>query len=83
MDSGSALQVISRRSKCNQPNNSERNLRGTALVVIVALSCVALSIILHAQGDTGQEIKELQQQSRDAQMKNDASHVVGNSPTIR
>jgi hypothetical protein len=38
--------------------------RGTALVVIVALSCVALSIILHAQGDTGQQIKELQQQSR-------------------
>src|SRR5579864_8759058 len=77
MDSGSALQVISRRSKCNQPNNSERNLkmttRGTALIVIVALSCVALSIILHAQGETGQQIKQLQQQSRDAQMKNDAS----------
>src|ERR1700739_4601400 len=77
MDSGSALQVISRRSKCSQPYNAERNLkmttRGTALVVIVALICVALSIILHAQGDTGQQIKELQQQSRDAQMKNDAS----------
>ena len=28
--------------------------RGTALVFIVALSCVALSIIVHAQGDTGQ-----------------------------
>jgi Ni/Co efflux regulator RcnB len=41
--------------------------------VIVALSCVALSVDLHAQGDTAQQIKELQQQSRDAQMKNDAS----------
>src|ERR1700757_2177652 len=82
MDNGSALQVISRRSKCNQPNNSERNLkmttRGTALVVIVALSCVALSVNLHAQGDTGQQIKELQQQSRDAQMKTDSSQgIVG------
>src|ERR1700745_48688 len=77
MDSGSALQVISHRSKCNQPNNSERNpkmtTRGTALVVIVALSCITLSVNLHAQGDTAQQIKELQQQSRDAQMKNDSS----------
>src|SRR5579872_3674281 len=67
----------SRRSKCNQPDNSERNLkmttRTTALVVIVALSCLALSINLHAQGDTAQQIKDLQQQSRDAQMKNDPS----------
>src|SRR6476469_6761503 len=42
-------------------------------LVIVALSCVALSINLYAQGDTTQQIKELQQQSRDAQMKNDSS----------
>src|SRR5579863_1617839 len=47
--------------------------RGTALVVIVALSCVALSVNLHAQDNTARQIKELQQQSRDAQMKNDAS----------
>src|SRR6185436_4546061 len=77
MDSGSALQVISHRSKCNQTNNLERNLRmttrGTALVFIAALSCITLSVNLHAQGDTTQQIKELQQQSRDAQMKNDAS----------
>jgi Domain of unknown function (DUF4440) len=59
------------------PNNFERNLnmttKGTAFVVIVALSCITLSVNLHAQGDTAQQIKELQQQSRDAQMKNDAS----------
>src|SRR5437773_3500099 len=42
-------------------------------VVIAVLSCLALSINLRAQGDTAQQIKELQQQSRDAQMKNDAS----------
>jgi hypothetical protein len=41
--------------------------------VIVALSCVTLSVNLQAQGDITQQIKELQQQSRDAQMKNDAS----------
>jgi len=41
--------------------------------VIAALGCVALSVNLHAQGDTAQQIKELQEQSRDAQMKNDAS----------
>jgi len=40
------------------------------LVLVVALSCITLSINLHAQGDTAQQIKELQQQSRDAQMKN-------------
>src|SRR5205823_2071176 len=44
-----------------------------AFVVIAALSCLALSINLHAEGDTAQQIKELQQQSRNAQMKNDAS----------
>src|SRR5438105_13814763 len=37
------------------------------------LCCLTLSTNLHAQGDVAQQIKELQQQSRDAQMKNDAS----------
>jgi hypothetical protein len=59
-----------------------------ALVVVAALSSLTLSINLHAQGDVSQQIKELQQQSRDAQMKNDASwaqqhladgYVAGNS----
>ncbi len=47
----------------------------TAFFVISVLSCLALSIKLHAQadGDVAQQIKELQQQSRDAQMKNDVS----------
>jgi Domain of unknown function (DUF4440) len=44
-----------------------------AFVVVVVLSGLTLSINLHAQGDVSQQIKELQQQSRDAQMKNDAS----------
>jgi uncharacterized protein DUF4440 len=49
--------------------------RRTAFVVIAVLSCLALSMNLHAQadGDVAQQIKELQQQSRDAQMKNDVS----------
>ena len=47
--------------------------RRTAFVVITVLGCLALSIDLHAQGDISQQIKESQQQSRDAQMKNDAS----------
>jgi hypothetical protein len=49
--------------------------RRTVFVVIAVLSCLALSINLHAQadGDVAQQIKELQQQSRDAQMKNDVS----------
>src|SRR5689334_24800994 len=47
--------------------------RGTAFVVIVALSCITLSVNLHAQGDVADQIKKLQQESRDAQMKNDAS----------
>lgn len=44
-----------------------------ACVVIAMLSGLASSINLHAQGDVSQQIKDLQQQSRDAQMKNDAS----------
>ena len=47
--------------------------RRTALVIIVALSSLAFSVNLHAQSDAAQQIKELQQQSRDAQMKNDVS----------
>jgi len=45
-------------------------------VVITVLGCLALpSINLHAQAevDVAQQIKDLQQQSRDAQMKNDVS----------
>ena len=50
-------------------------LSRTALVVIAVLGGLALSTNLHAQadGDVAHQIKELQQQSRDAQMKNDAS----------
>jgi len=46
-----------------------------AMVVITVLGCLAVRINLHAQGggDVEQQIKQLQQQARDAQMKNDAS----------
>jgi hypothetical protein len=59
-------------------NYKEKPVKKTSIwclvsFVIVALGCVALSVNLHAQGDTAQQIKELQQESRDAQMKNDAS----------
>ena len=45
--------------------------RTLSLVIIV----LGLSMILHAQadGDVAQQIKQLQQESRDAQMKNDVS----------
>ena len=48
--------------------------RGTVLVVGILL-CFSLSIYLQAQagGDTAEQIKQLQQQSREAQMKNDAA----------
>ena len=45
------------------------------IVAITLLSCLALSFNLQAQagGDVADQIKKLQQESRDAQMKNDAS----------
>jgi hypothetical protein len=45
------------------------------MLVCTVLSCIGLSAILGAQagGDVAQQIKKLQQESRDAQMKNDVS----------
>src|SRR5512133_1692444 len=48
----------------------------TKIVIAISLfCCVALCINLDAQagGDVADQIKQLQQESRDAQMKNDAS----------
>ena len=47
----------------------------TAIAVLSLFCCLALSLTLHAQGgsDVAQQIKQLQQDSRTAQMKNDAS----------
>jgi len=47
----------------------------TAIAVLTLFCCLALSINLHAQGDSdvAQQIKQLQQDSRNAQMKNDVS----------
>ena len=47
----------------------------TAVAGITLLCCLALSIFVHAQagGDVAQQIKQLQQDSRNAQMKNDVS----------
>jgi Domain of unknown function (DUF4440) len=49
--------------------------RRTVIAVLIVLGCLTISINLHAQagGDVAQQITELQQQSRNAQMKNDAS----------
>ena len=46
-----------------------------AMVGITLLGCLAISINLDAQAGDGveQQIRQLQQQARDAQMKNDAS----------
>ena len=47
----------------------------TAIAVLTLFCCLNLSINLHAQGDgdVAQQIKQLQQDSRNAQMKNDVS----------
>ena len=47
----------------------------TATAVLTLFCCLTLSINLHAQGDSdvAQQIKQLQQDSRNAQMKNDVS----------
>lgn len=47
----------------------------TAIAVITLFCCLLLFINLHAQsdGDVAQQIKQLQQDSRSAQMKNDVS----------
>ncbi len=45
----------------------------SAIAVLTLFCCLALSLNLHAQGDVAQQIKQLQQDSRNAQMKSDAS----------
>jgi hypothetical protein len=47
----------------------------TAIAVVALLGCLTLSIPLHAQadGDVVQQIKQLEQESRNAEMKNDVS----------
>jgi len=47
----------------------------TAIAVLTLFCCLNLSANLHAQGgsDVAQQIKQLQQDSRNAQMKNDVS----------
>ena len=49
--------------------------RTTAIAVLTIFCCLTLSINLHAQGDgnVAQQIKQLQLDSRNAQMKNDVS----------
>ena len=46
-----------------------------AIAAMTTLCCLTLTINLHAQGegDVSQQIKQLQQDSRNAQLKNDAS----------
>jgi hypothetical protein len=46
--------------------------RTSAITVLAVLCCLVISINLYA-ADVAEQIKQLQQQSRDAQMKNDAS----------
>jgi Domain of unknown function (DUF4440) len=45
------------------------------VIAVTLLGCFGLSVNVYAQagGDVEQQIKQLQQESRDAQMKNDAS----------
>jgi len=50
-------------------------IRTTAVLIAAVLGCLTLSGTLRAQagGDVSEQIKQLQKESRDAQMKNDAS----------
>ena len=48
-------------------------IKTMTIVVLALLCCLTLSINVRAQGDVAQQIKQLQQDSRNAQMKNDAS----------
>src|SRR3984893_6662347 len=47
----------------------------TAIAALTLFGCLAVSLNLHAQGenDVAQQIKQLQQDSRNAQMKSDVS----------
>jgi hypothetical protein len=65
--SGCRISPLSRRS------NTLR--KTTAIAVVTLFCCLILSLMLHAQaaGDVAQQIKQLQQDSRNAQMKNDVS----------
>jgi hypothetical protein len=45
----------------------------TMAISVTMLCCLTISINLHAQSDVAQQIKQLQQDYRNAQMKNDAS----------
>jgi len=49
--------------------------KALALAAMALSCCLSLPISLHGQGssDVGSQIKQLQQESRDAQMKNDVS----------
>jgi hypothetical protein len=47
-------------------------LKKTIAIAISVLVCLVVSINVYA-ADVAQQIKQLQQESRDAQMKNDAS----------
>jgi uncharacterized protein DUF4440 len=67
----------------NEVYNSTRLLKGgqsmptrrIVFLISTVLSCLALSVTLRAQagGDVTEQIKQLQQESRTAQMKNDVS----------
>jgi hypothetical protein len=47
--------------------------RRAVLAVLAVLGCLTISITLYAQGDAEQQVKQLLQDYRNAQMKNDAS----------
>jgi hypothetical protein len=49
------------------------NRKAFFVVSTLLLGCLAVSINIHAQGDVAQQIKQLQQEATDAQMKNDVS----------
>ena len=56
-------------------NGGHNTVTTRIVIAITLLYCLALSLNLKAQagGDVSEQIKQLQQESRDAQMKNDDS----------
>src|SRR5438477_3475331 len=70
-----AFRAAGSRGVQSLPVHGGHNIVRSRAVICTLLSCLALSLNLYAQAgrDVADQIKQLQQESRDAQMKNDAS----------
>lgn len=74
---GTCMPVVVQQCRIRPAPERTNKLKTKNAIVVIALliCCLAFSLNLQAQpgGDVSEQIKKLQQESRDAQMKNDAS----------